>query len=119
MAIKNSKSKSNGLTKPQDVKMDKIKVFFKKSILKDVMKILTMEHSGFRTFKSVKNINKLFTNIDLSKYSNNEELKSYIWCISFISKQWLEGITNIDLIAEGAKRQSEYDNIKEKDWGKV
>lgn len=113
MAIKNSKSKSNGLTKPQDVKMDKIKVFFKKSILKDVMKILTMEHSGFRTFKAVKNINKLFTNIDLSKYSNNEELKSYIWCISFISKQWLEGITNIDLIAEGAKRQSEYDNIKE------
>lgn len=113
MGIKNSKSKSNGITKTQDVKMDKIKIFFKRSILKDVMRILTMEHSGFRTFKAVKNINKLFSNIDLTKYSNSEELKSYIWCISFISKQWLEGITNIDLIAEGAKRQPDYDNIKE------
>lgn len=106
-------TKNNSITKIQDVKMDKIKIFFKKSILRDVMKILTMEHAGFRTFKSVKNINKLFTNIDITKYSNNEELKSYIWCISFISKQWLEGITNIDLIIEGAKRQPEYDNIKD------
>lgn len=109
-----SKKKSKELTKIQDIRMDKIKVFFKRSILKDVMKILTMEHAGFRTFKTVKNINKLFTSIDLLKYSNNEELKSYIWCICFISKQWLSGITNIELIAEGAKRQSEYDNIKEK-----
>lgn len=110
---KSTKTNSTTITKSQDIKMDKIKVFFRRSILKDVMKILTMEHSGFRTFKIVKNINKLFTNIDLTKYSNNEELKSYIWCISFISKQWLEGITNIDLIVEGAKRQSDYDNIKE------
>lgn len=105
-------TKSKEITKMKDVKIDKIKVFFKRSILKDVMKILTMEHSGFRSFKAVKNINKLFANIDVSKYSNNEELKSYIWCISFISKQWLEGITNIELIAEGAKRQPDFDNIK-------
>lgn len=107
---KNTKSKE--ITKMKDVKIDKIKVFFKRSILKDILKILTMEHSGFRSFKAVKNINKLFANIDISKYSNNEELKSYIWCISFISKQWLEGITNIELIAEGAKRQPDFDNIK-------
>lgn len=106
------KTKSTTITKIQDVKIDKIKIFFKKSILRDVMKILTMEHGGFRTFKSVKNINKLFSNIDISKYSNNEELKSYIWCISYISKQWLDGITNIDLIIEGAKRQADFDNIK-------
>lgn len=106
------KTKSTAITKIQDVKIDKIKIFFKKSILRDVMKILTMEHGGFRTFKSVKNINKLFSNIDISKYSNNEELKSYIWCISYISKQWLDGITNIDLIVEGAKRQADFDNIK-------
>ena len=75
--------KKNTITKIQDVKMDKIKVFYRKSILKSVLKILVMEHGGFRTFKSVKNINKLFTHLDLSKYNNNEELKSYIWCISF------------------------------------
>lgn len=106
--------KSKTITKIQDVKMDKIKVFFKRSILKDIMRILTMNHGGFRTLKSVKNINKLFATLDMQKYSNNEELKSYIWCISFISKQWLAGITNIELIAEGAKRQPEYDNLKEK-----
>jgi len=105
--------KKNTITKIQDVKMDKIKVFYRKSILKSVLKILVMEHGGFRTFKSVKNINKLFTHLDLSKYNNNEELKSYIWCISFISKHWLDGITNVDLILEGAKRQPEYDNIKD------
>lgn len=106
--------KKTQIAKIQDIKMDKIKFFFKRSILKDVMKILTMEHAGFRTLKSVKNINKLFTSLDMKKYTNNEELKSYIWCISFISKQWLSGITNIELIAEGAKRQPEYDNAKEK-----
>lgn len=107
-------TKSKTLTKTQDIKLDKIKVFFKRSILKDIMRILTMKHGGFRTLKSVKNINKLFASLDMSKYSNNEELKSYIWCISFISKQWLSGVTNIELIAEGAKRQPEYDNLKEK-----
>ena len=66
---KNTKPKDQ-LTKPNEIKMDKIGVFFKKSILKSIVKILTMEHSGFRTFKAVKNINKLFTNIDLSKYQN-------------------------------------------------
>ena len=109
-----TKKKNLAITKVNDIKMDKIKFFFRRSILKDVMRILTMEHSGFRTLKSVKNINKLFTSLDLQKYANNEELKSYIWCICFISKQWLTGITNIELIAEGAKRQPEYDITKEK-----
>lgn len=112
MATNNSK-KSSGLTKIEDVKMDKIKVFFKRSVLKSVLKILTMEHSGFRTYKSVKNINKLFSSIDLSKYKNNKELESYIWAINYFSRQWVDGVTTPDIIAEMAKRQPDYDNIKE------
>lgn len=110
---KNMKQKSKELTKTKDVKMDKIGVFFKRSILKSIVKILTMEHDGFRTFKTVKNINRLFTNIDMSKYKNNHELESYIWCINYISKQWLSGVLEVDNIIEMAKRQPDYDNIKE------
>lgn len=110
---KNNGKKNYEFTKTSDIKMDKIGVFFKRSVLKQIMMILTMEHSGFRTFKSVKNINKLFNNIDLKKYKNNEELLSYIWCIKYISKQWLDGVVNIDLIIEMAKNQPEFDNIKE------
>lgn len=110
---KNSKGKSKEITKIDKVQIDKISVFFKRSILKSIIKILTMEHSGFRSIKSVKNINRLFTNIDLSKYKNSPELESYIWCINFISKQWLSGIVDPQLIIEGAKRSKEYDNIKE------
>lgn len=110
---KSNKQKKNELTKTSDIRMDKIGIFFKRSVLKQIMKILTMEHSGFRTFKSVKNINKLFNNIDLNKYKNNEELVSYIWCIKYISKQWLDGVVNIDLIIEMAKNQQDFDNIKE------
>lgn len=110
---KNTKGKKNELTKIADIKMDKISVFYRRSVLKSIVKILTMEHSGFRTFKSVKNINKLFNNIDLKKYQNNQELMSYIWCIRYISKQWLEGVVNVDIIAEMAKKQPDYDNIKE------
>lgn len=109
---KTTKGKSGQLTKVQDVKIDKIGVFFKKSILKSIVKILTMEHGGFRTFKSVKNINRLFTNIDMRKYQNNQELQSYIWCINYISKQWLDGVIDPDVIAEMAKRQPEFDNVK-------
>lgn len=105
--------KQNKLTKISDLHVDKIRVFFKRSILKSIVKLLVMEHAGFRTFKAVKNINRLFTNIDLSKYKKNKELESYIWCINYISKQWLSGIVTIDLIIEGAKRQPEFDNIKE------
>lgn len=105
--------KQNRLTKISDLHVDKIRVFFKRSILKSIVKLLVMEHAGFRTFKAVKNINRLFTNIDLSKYKKNKELESYIWCINYISKQWLSGIVTIDLIIEGAKRQPEFDNIKE------
>lgn len=110
---KSNKPKKSELTKTSDIRMDKIGIFFKRSVLKQIMKILTMEHSGFRTFKSVKNINKLFNNIDLKKYQNNEELVSYIWCIKYISKQWLDGVVNIDLIIEMAKNQQDFDNIKE------
>jgi hypothetical protein len=72
-----------------------------------------MEHAGFRTYKSVKNINRLFNNIDMDKYKGNQELESYLWCIQFISKQWLDGIVDINLIVEGAKHSQDYDNIKE------
>lgn len=110
---KSTKQKKTDLTKTSDIKMDKIKVFFRRPVLNSIMKILTMEHSGFRTFKSMKNINRLFTNIDMTKYQNNQELMSYIWCINYISKQWLEGVVTVDTIAEMAKRQPDYDNIKE------
>lgn len=105
--------KQKSFPKPQDIKLDKISVFFKRSILKNIMKILTMEHAGFRTFKSVKNINKLFTNIDMNKYKSNQELESYIWCINYFSKKWLDGYVTPDLIAEIAKREPDYDNIKD------
>jgi replicative DNA helicase len=110
---KAAKIKTATLSKTDDLKIDKISVFFKRSILKSILKILSMEHTGFRTFKSVKNINRLFTNIDMEKYKNSQELVSYIWCINYISKQWLAGIVDIGIIAEGAKRSPEYDNIKE------
>ena len=104
--------KKNEITKTNDVKLDKISVFFRRPVLKNILKILTMEHAGFRTFKSVKNINKLFNNIDLEKYKGNPELESYIWCIKYVSKQWLDGIVTPDIIAEMAKNNPEYDNIK-------
>ena len=112
MAGKNTKSK-NQLTKIGDIKLDKINVFFKKSILKNIMKMLTMEHAGYRSFKAVKNINALFNNLDMTKYRNSMELESYVWCITYISKKWLDGYVTPDLIAEVAKREPEYDNIKE------
>jgi hypothetical protein len=61
----------------------------------------------------MKNIHKLFIHLDIEKYKDNKELESYIWCIIYISKQWLDGIVNIELIVEGAKRTKEYDNIKD------
>ena len=76
--------KKNEITKTNDVKLDKISVFFRRPVLKNILKILTMEHAGFRTFKSVKNINKLFNNIDLEKYKGKPELESYIWCIKYV-----------------------------------
>lgn len=113
MAKTKSKANTTALTKTQDIKMDKIGVFFRRPTLKNVVKILTMEHGGFRSFKAVKNINKLFTNIDMAKYKGNPELEAYIWCIKYFSKQWLSGITTPDQIADMAKHQPEYDNIKE------
>ena len=104
--------KKNELTKVNDIKMNKISIFFKRPVLKSTLKILTMEHGGFRTFKAVKNINKLFANIDLNKYTKHPDLVSYIWCICYFSKQWLAGIVSPGLIAEMAKTNEEYDNIK-------
>lgn len=106
------KPKSTSMIKFEDLQLRKIQVFFKRSILKSIMKILTMEHTGFRTIKTVKNINRLFNNIDESLYSKHEELMGYIWCIKYFSKKWLDGFIVVDLIAEGAKREPDYDNIK-------
>lgn len=112
MAKGKSKPKTTTLSKIQDVRMDKISVFFRRPTLKSIVKILTMEHGGFRTYKSVKNINKLFANIDMSKYKGNPELESYIWCISYFSKQWLDGIVTPGTIAQMAESQPDFDNIK-------
>ena len=106
--------KNKKLPKVKDIKLEKINVFFKKSILESILRILTMKHAGFRTIKSVKNINRLFCNINLSKYKSNKELESYIWCISYISKKWLDGIVTIDIIYEMAKRDKDFDSIKDK-----
>jgi hypothetical protein len=110
--VKTTKNK-NEISKINEIQMQKIKVFYKRSILKSIMKILLMEHSGYRTVKSVKNINRVFSNLDLDLYNKSAELISYIWCISNISKKWLEGIVNTDLIIEWCKRQTDFDNIKE------
>lgn len=109
---KNDKSKAKSLPKTQDVNMNKIGVFFRRPVLKAVLKILTMEHSGFRTLKSVKNINRLFTNIDMGKYKSSPELESYIWAIKYFSKEWLSGVIDPGTIAEMARRQPDYDNVK-------
>lgn len=109
---KSSKKKITTLPKTNEIKFDKISVFYKRPILKSILKILTMEHSGFRTFKSVKNINRLFANLDLKKYQNHQELLSFIWCISYISKEWLSGVVSPDIIIEMTKRQPDFDNIK-------
>lgn len=97
--------KKKELTKTENVKLGKISVFFRKSILKNILKIMTMEHGGFRNFKSVKNINRLFANIDMAKYASNSEACAYIWCIAFMSKQWLDGIATPDIAVEMAKKQ--------------
>lgn len=108
----NTKKKVSNISKPNEIQLNKIGIFFKRSTLKNVLKILVNDDSTYRTFKSVKNINRLFSNLDLSKYKTNAELLSYIWCICFISKQWLSGINDVNLIIEGAKVQSDYDSIK-------
>lgn len=112
MARPQKKTKTD-LPKVENIKIDKISCFFRRSILKQICKILLMEHSGFRSFKSVKNINRLFTNINMSKYKGNVELESYIWVICYVSKQWLDGIATPDIIAELAKSRPEYNNIIE------
>lgn len=103
--------KKENLPKVNDIKLDKISVVFRKSILKSVLKILTMEHGGFRTFKSVKNINRLFTSLNMDKYKTNPELEAYVWCINFMSKQWLDGIVSPDIAFELMKKHPDYSNI--------
>lgn len=110
MAVPSKRKKKNSLTKINEIKLDKISVFFKRSILKQITKILLMEHAGYRTFKSVKNINRLFTNIDMKRYVGKPELEAYIWVICFVSKQWLDGVTTPDVIAEMAKNRPEYNS---------
>lgn len=113
MATKTAtKKKANSITKTKDVKLDKIGVFFRRSTLKGILKILTMEHGGYRSFKAVKNINRLFNNLDMSRYKNNPELESYIWCIKFFSYEWLQGVIDPQYIKILAEHHQEYDPIK-------
>ena len=104
--------KKNELSTLEEVKIKNIGVYFKIPILKKILKILTMEHGGYRTLKSMKNINKLFTHIDLKQYKSNTEALAYIWCICYISKQWLGGINDPEIIIEIAKGHPEYDELK-------
>jgi len=99
--------KNKELTKVKDIKLGKISVFMRKSILKSILRIMTMEHGGFRNFKSVKNINRLFANLDMGKYATNQEAIAYIWDIAFMSKQWLAGIATPDIAVELAKKQQD------------
>ena len=103
--------KEQNLPKAKEIKLDKIPVYFRRSILKSILKILVMEHPGFRTFKAVKNINRLFSHIDLSRYKTSPELEAYIWAISFVSKHWLDGIVSPELIYEIAKKHPDYTDI--------
>lgn len=103
--------KNKDLPKVNEINMTKISVLFKKSILKSILKILVMEHGGFRTFKSVKNINRLFSNLDMDKYKSNPELEAYVWCIAFISKKWLDGIVSPELIFEMMKSDPNFTNV--------
>lgn len=103
--------KERPIPKINEIKLDKISIVFRKSILKQILKILTMEHGGFRTFKSVKNINRLFANIDMSKYKSTPELETYIWCISYMSKRWLDGIVTPDISYEMMKCEPEFTNV--------
>ena len=105
------KKNSKSLPAINEINMMKISVFFRKNILKSILKILTMEHGGFRTYKSVKNINRLFANLDMNKYKSNPELEAYIWCISFMSKQWLDGIVSPEIAFELMKKDPNYTNV--------
>ena len=105
------KKNDKKLPKVNEINLTKIPYVFRKSILIQILKILCMEHGGFRTFKAIKNINRLFANIDMSKYRSNPELETYIWCISYMSKQWLDGIVSPDLAFEMMKNDPNYTNV--------
>ena len=59
--IAKNKGKTNGLSRPDTIVLDKISVFFKKSILRQILRILVMPSSTYRTFKIVKNINEQYS----------------------------------------------------------
>ena len=94
-------------------KIEKINIVFKKSVLKSILQILMMEHPGFRNYKIIKNINILFTNLNLDKYKYNPDLLNYIWCIKLVSKQWLDGILNPDLIYEALRLNQDFNDSKD------
>lgn len=100
--------------KNTDFKLDnKIGIVFRKSFLNEVFDILTMKSDIYRTFKALKNINTLFTSLDLDKYKGNSELEALIWLICYFSKELLSGVTNPEIIAEMVKHKPEYDSLKE------
>lgn len=106
--------KTKSLQNISEVQPDKIRVFFKRSILQRILDLLIMKHDGFRTVKAVKNIYRLFCAIDQDKYKKDAEMLAMIWSIRYIAKQWLAGVVTIDLIFELAKRDPEFDGIKDK-----
>jgi KaiC/GvpD/RAD55 family RecA-like ATPase len=107
------KTTTKTLPKFQEIDLKKIKVFYRRSILESIMNILLMEQSGFRTYKSMKNLNRLFNSMDMTPYKSTPESYAYIWCIKAVSAQWLNGLTHRDLVIEAVKRQEGVDNIRE------
>lgn len=95
------------------LKIEKINIVFKKSILKSILQILMMEHPGFRNYKIIKNMNLLFNNLNLDKYKHNPDLLNYIWCIKFVSEKWLNGILNPDLIYEASRLDPDFNDSKD------
>ena len=93
-------------------KLKKIGVVFRRSFLQGIMKILTMNSDMYRSFKAVKNINKVFSNLDMDLYKKDPELEAYIWCINYYSSEWLKGVMTPELIAEMATRNSGCDSLR-------
>ena len=107
------KAKNKSLPKVDTIQLTKISVFFRKPILKQILRILVGPSTIYRNYKVVKNINKLFTNLDLVKYKGKPDSEAYIWDIQYFSRQWLAGYATTELILEMAKREEEWNSAKE------
>lgn len=105
------KKKDGNVTPIEEIKMQKLKIFFKRPMLKLVLKVLTMEHGGYRNIKTLRNINRLFTHIDLGKYKSDPELRAYVWSICKLSKLWLDGVITPEIAIELMQTDPEWNEL--------